>query len=433
VTSSAIREVERCVEILGADAGRRFVLAVSGGLDSMVLLDAAARVARERVAVVATFDHGSGPHATHAAAFVAREAGKRGLPAVVGQGSGVPATEAGWREARWRFLRGIADQLGGSVVTAHTEDDQVETVLMRAMRGAGARGLAGLYAPTTGVVRPLLGVRRARLERYALERGVRWVADPTNASSRFFRNRLRHDVLPALLRARPGLDEELLGIARQAADWRGEVEALAATLTTEAHGDSLSVAAADLEGYDAESLAVVWPALAARIGLALDWRGTRRLAAFTISRGRVGASMQLAGGWEVIRDRGRFTLRPMRREAPAAADLPRTGALRWGRWSFLREARESAVGPWRAALPAGKQLVIRAWRPGDRMVGPNGSPRRVKRFFGDAGIVGPDRAGWPVVLAGEEIVWIPGVGRAAAVARASRTPGLIYSCELNDR
>jgi hypothetical protein len=57
----------------------------------------------------------------------------------------------------------------------------------------------------------------------------------------------------------------------------------------------------------------------------------------------------------------------------------------------------------------------------------------VKRFFGDVGIVGPERVGWPVVLVGEEIVWIPGVGRSAAVAGPSGTPGLIYSCELNDR
>jgi tRNA(Ile)-lysidine synthetase-like protein len=84
-------------------------------------------------------------------------------------------------------------------------------------------------------------------------------------------------------------------------------------------------------------------------------------------------------------------------------------------------------------LPAGQQFVVRAWQPGDRMAGTGGTPRRVKRFLGDAGIIGPDRTGWPVVLAGEEIVWIPGVGRAVAAAEASGTPGLTYSCELNDR
>jgi tRNA(Ile)-lysidine synthase len=107
--------------------------------------------------------------------------------------------------------------------------------------------------------------------------------------------------------------------------------------------------------------------------------------------------------------------------------------LRWGRWSFVRERRGDAPSPWQAVLPGGQQLIVRAWQPGDRMAGSSGTPRRVKRFFGDAGIVGPDRAGWPVVLAGEEIVWIPGVGRGVAAAGSSRTPGLTYSCELNDR
>jgi tRNA(Ile)-lysidine synthase len=431
--SSEIREIEASVATLGVDGAERFVLAVSGGLDSMVLLDAAARVARGRVAIVATFDHGSGAYATRAAALVCREAGSRGLPAVVGRGAGRPATEAAWREARWEFLRAVAARAGGVVVTAHTEDDQVETILMRAMRGAGARGLAGLYAPGTDIRRPFAAMSRASLERYAAARGVRSVTDPTNLSRRFFRNRVRLDLLPALARARPSLKEELLAISRRAAAWRSEVDALVAAMTPDIAADSLSVAIDSLRDYDEESLAVLWPALAARVGLALDWRGTRRLAEFTSSRRRVGASVHLAGGWEVLRDRGCFTLRRTRGAAPPAADLPRVGSLRWGRWSFVRQGRGTAASAWRAALPAGKPLVIRAWRPGDRMAGPNGSPRRVKRFFGDAGIVGPDRAGWPVVLAGEEIVWIPGVGRAAAVAGASRTPGLVYTCEINDR
>jgi hypothetical protein len=66
------------------------------------------------------------------------------------------------------------------------------------------------------------------------------------------------------------------------------------------------------------------------------------------------------------------------------------------------------------------------------MVGAAGRARRVKRFFGDAGIIGPDRAGWPVVLAGEEIVWIPGVSRRFVAVGTSSTPGRFYSCELND-
>jgi tRNA(Ile)-lysidine synthase len=438
-----IREIERSVAAVADDlAGRPLVLAVSGGLDSMALLDAAARVARKRIAVVASFDHGSGRHAARAAGFVCREAAARRLSVVIGRAGRLPRGEAAWRDGRWRFLRAVARRADGVVLTAHTEDDQVETVLMRAMRGAGARGLAGLYAPCADVRRPFVGVRRAALESYVAARGVRWVPDPTNSDMRYFRNRVRHEVLPALLRSQPGLDGELLRLSQRAAALRAEVDAVAAAIATHPAGRepsfaggkpiSVSVAVSDLRDYDAESLALLWPALAARVGLALDWRGTQRVAAFSNTEGRAGASMQLAGGWEVVRDRDRLTLRRARGAPPAPADLPLAGALRWGRWSFVRDRRSAVEGPWQAVLPRGRQLVVRAWQPGDRMAGSGGTPRRVKRFFGDVGIIGPERAGWPVVLAGEEIVWIPGVGRSAAVAGSSGTPGLIYSCEIND-
>jgi tRNA(Ile)-lysidine synthase len=434
VTSPVVRQIERSVAAAAAAATRPLVLAVSGDLDSMALLDAATRVARDRVGVIASFDHGSGPHATLATEFVCGEAAARGLPAVAGRADQLLSGEAAWREARRRFLGAVARRVDGVVVTAHTEDDQVETVLMRAMRGAGARGLAGLYAPNADILRPFVGIRRAALERYVAARGVRWMADPTNSSLRYFRNRVRHELLPALRRSRPNLDAELLELSRRAAEWRAEVDAVAAAIAASASGKpvSISVAVTDVAGYDAASLAVLWPALAARVGLALDWRGTQRVVAFTTSEGRAGASIQLSGGWEVVRERHRLTLRRTRGGVPAAADLPLAGVLRWGRWSFVREGRNAAAGPWQAVLPTGQPLVVRAWQPGDRMAGSGGTARRVKRFFGDAGIVGPDRAGWPVVLAGEEIVWIPGVGRGVAAAGASGTPGLIYSCEFND-
>lgn len=435
-TARAIQEVEHRVAAAADEAGAPLVLAVSGGLDSMVLLDAAARVAHDRIAAVATFDHGSGAHAVDAAAFVCDEARARGIPAVSEHAEALEAAEAAWREARWSFLRRTAARVGGIVATAHTEDDQIETVLMRAMRGAGARGLAALYA-ASDVSRPFIDVAHATLERYARARGVRWVLDPTNADRSFFRNRVRHDLLPALLRVRPSLGDDLLSLARRAATLRAEADRVATMMLGQGSGDgdrspSLSVAVSDVAGYDAEALAVLWPAIAARAGLALDWRGTRRLVAFTNSVGRVGASMQLSGGWEVIRDRHRLTLRRTHEAAPAAARLPTAGELQWGRWSFARDESGDVANRWRALLPSGRPLVVRAWQAGDRMIGRAGAARRVKRFFSDAGIVGPNRAGWPVVLAGEEIVWIPGVSHCTTATDSSR-PGLVYSCELNYR
>src|SRR5690348_9755078 len=129
-------------------------LAVSGGCDSMVLLHAISRAlaavdpttGARRDTRVLTFDHGTGAHATAAADLVAREAARLGLDVRVGRGVLRDASEAAWRAARWRFLRDAAPK-GAVIATAHTRDDQLETVVMRVMRDAGARGLAGLAAP----------------------------------------------------------------------------------------------------------------------------------------------------------------------------------------------------------------------------------------------------------------------------------------------
>src|SRR6185503_2041605 len=98
--------------------------------------------------------------------------------------SGLEPNEAAWRDARLLFLNDVARATGATVATAHTRDDQIETVLMRVMRDAGARGLAGLFA-TGEAVRPLIDVTRADVAAYAREHRVTWKNDPTNASKRF--------------------------------------------------------------------------------------------------------------------------------------------------------------------------------------------------------------------------------------------------------
>ena len=142
--------------------GTPVVVAVSGGRDSMVLLEAVARVRPDSVAAVATFDHGTGPAATHAASLVRERAKTLGLPVRQDVSRQAATTEAGWRAQRMAFLEQVASELGARVITAHTLDDHLETVLMRALRGAGARGLAGLFAPSK-VGRPFVGLARSTI------------------------------------------------------------------------------------------------------------------------------------------------------------------------------------------------------------------------------------------------------------------------------
>nr|WP_210277766.1 tRNA lysidine(34) synthetase TilS [Microvirga lupini] len=194
------------------------VAAVSGGPDSMALMHGLARwssIERRPPVHVATVDHGLRPEAAEEAAFVAREAASLGLPhrTLVWTGN-KPATgiQEAAREARYGLLVEHAREAGAShLVTAHTLDDQAETVMIRLSRGSGLAGLAGMRRETDrrGIrhVRPLLGVPKSCLLDRCREQGWRSVTDPSNADERYARVRWRR-LMPLL--AAEGLTAERL-------------------------------------------------------------------------------------------------------------------------------------------------------------------------------------------------------------------------------
>ena len=424
----------RVAEAVRAESARGapVVVAVSGGRDSMVLLEAFARVAPSLIACVATFDHGTGPAATRAASLVRDRAHALGFPVRSGVSRAPGNTEADWRAQRIEFLSAVASELGARIVTAHTLDDHLETVLMRALRGAGARGLAGLLAPST-VGRPFVALSRATIAACARLWSVPFLDDPTNLSLRHLRNRVRIELLPALSRADPELPGALLNLSRRAADLRAALEEhIDANFTVERQDDALVVARAELIRLDAPGLALLWPALAARQGVTLDRRGTERLISFTI-HGAPGARIQLSGGAEAVRHRDRLLVRRVPGHTDASAVAPLEHGTAWGDWRFVRQSAE-AMDRWSADLVAGQPLRVRAWRPGDRMI-PEGSTvaRRLKGLFRDAGVDAVRRRGWPVVVCGEEVVWVPGVRRALAAPARSGGPNVTFRCEHIDR
>ena len=306
-------DVDRAVEAALGNGGPA-VLAVSGGLDSMVLLTAAGSQlssrARKRV-MVATFDHGTGKAAGRAAALVVRQAFRSGFVCVTGRASTIGTREEEWRRGRWRFLEQVASKREANVVTAHNLDDQVETVFMRILRDAGPRGLAGLYAESE-IVRPFLNIRRATLASYADRNNVPFVQDPSNCDRKHLRNRIRLDILPSIMKQNPKFADELLSLAREAAAWRRSLEDLAGSVGAEAEQDgALRISRSSLKGYDADSLRVLWPALAARASVVMDRRGTQRAAEFTI-KGATGGAIQLSGGIEIVMRRDHMLLRRWR-------------------------------------------------------------------------------------------------------------------------
>jgi tRNA(Ile)-lysidine synthase len=208
--------LERLFSSLSQASG--ILAAVSGGPDSMALMHGLARWAstgRRPPIHVATVDHGLRPEAAGEAAFVAREAALLSLPHVtlawVGQKPETGIQEAA-REARYRLLVEQSCKAGAShLVTAHTLDDQAETVMMRLSRGSGLSGLAGMRRETDrqGIrhVRPLLGLPKSHLLDQCRHRGWRFVTDPSNADERYARVRWRR-LMPLL--AEEGLTAERL-------------------------------------------------------------------------------------------------------------------------------------------------------------------------------------------------------------------------------
>ena len=413
----------------------RLVLAVSGGADSAVLLDAVARFrGASHHIVVASVDHGTGPAATDATALAVSAAARLGLPVISERLRAGRHDEATLRNARWAFLRKVAAGHGASVVTGHTRDDQIETVVMRTLRGAGARGIAGLLAPSP-IERPLLEHRREAIRRYAAQRRVEFIDDPSNQSLAYFRNRLRLQLLPAIRHVNPGFEDEMLALSRRAAALRAEVDVVASSYVLERpEGALLALDAAGLADLPDESLRLLLPAIVAHSGVALDRRGIVRLASLVTSA--PGMAGHLSGGYQAVRTRDAVTL--ARRSPLQAGEIPlrRDGETRFGDFRFRAETGASIPGQengptnaWRIYIPTTAEAVVRQWHPGDRLTTDmRGGRRRVKRFFADAGIVGPLRSGWPVVLCSGELIWIPGI---KASQEAVRHEGRMvrYICE----
>ncbi len=284
------------------------VLAVSGGADSMVMATLLLEQSPVSVSAIATFDHGTGDAARLAVEEVAAWGALRGIPVRVGRGTALRRTESAWRQARWEFLRGVATEFGVPVATAHTRDDQAETVFMRLLRGSGVRGLAGLLAPGP-VLRPLVTLSRADVRAYAAETRVTFQEDPSNADLRYLRNRIRLELLPALEAVEPGFREWLLDVGTRAAAWREELVKAVDDCWAPSVRDQGSVwvprSASRLP--TAEEAALFWPEVAGRIGVALDRRGTARLASFTTKQSTA-LQMPLSGGALVRSARDGWTL-----------------------------------------------------------------------------------------------------------------------------
>lgn len=193
----------------------KYIVAVSGGVDSVVLLHMLTKQPSLRL-TVAHYDHGIRGDSVEDRRFVQELAGAYGLPFVYHAGKlGASVSEAAARQARYNFLRRVRRITDAkAIITAHHQDDVLETIILNLLRGTGRRGLSSLGS-TGEIQRPLLGMSKKEVLRYADREGLRWREDSTNADERYLRNYIRRRIMPRF--AEPDR-EELLRIASNAAE-----------------------------------------------------------------------------------------------------------------------------------------------------------------------------------------------------------------------
>lgn len=185
-------------------AERRYVIAVSGGRDSMALLHALAAILPSRRFSVAHFNHRQrGARSVADEKFVLRACGKQGVVVEVGRARRkFPASEQALRVRRWAFLNAVRErQKADFVVTAHHGEDQWETVIQRLLRGTGARGVSGMRPKASRRLKPFLEMPREAIERYVERHAIAYREDETNTSPKFLRNRVRHEITPRVKKA----------------------------------------------------------------------------------------------------------------------------------------------------------------------------------------------------------------------------------------
>ena len=454
-------------------AGERVGIAVSGGADSVALLRLLLEL-RDELGVVPAVVHVNhqirGAEADADQHFVAELAAKYNLP-LHALSADTPAhaaehhlgLEAAARELRYEhFRRLLAEGVLDKVATAHTLDDQAETVLLRLARGTGVTGLAGIYPRwsmgrgqwavlngqpeanvelsfarpgdqssyrATAIIRPLLQTRRPELQSYLENLKQPWREDASNRDPRFARNRVRHKVLPLLeselnLRVRELL-AETAEIARAEEDyWAAQVSHFLPEVWTPASaGGQSRLYSTQLHRYPLALQRRLVRAAAESLGLPLEFRHVEEVLALAQAPPGREKHAMLPEGWRVVRRRD-----GLRFEAPRTSQatqnqdfaypLPLPGEVAVAETGTVFRAIVGPISPEHtreaydpACLP--DRLRVRNWRPGDRFWPQHTrAPRKVKELLQEHKIPLPQRHSWPVITSAasgrEEVVWLRG-------------------------
>ena len=457
--------------------GQRVAVACSGGADSVALLRVLLDLREELgvVLLVAHFHHQiRGPEADADKQFVEELADRLHLELRCGSGN-VPAhaaaekisLETAARDLRHQWFAELIRQgKVEKIATAHTLDDQAETVLMRILRGTGARGLAGI-APAhkaKHLVRPLLTTSRLEIEAYLKALGQPWRQDASNLDTSHTRNRVRHTLLPLLERDfNPAIRQTLADLAElaqaEAEYWSAELSSLLPRLVHEGKpsrsGRSSSGESKGVLGLELSSLLRLPLALrrqvihetATRLGISVEFKHIQQLTTMA-EHEKPGKKVALPGGFWANRTARELQFSHSSQELPGnyCYPLPIPGEVAVPELGFTIRARLISAGKQKASgynaasllntSLLGPELAIRNWRAGDRFFPAHSqSPKKVKELLQPCRLgqelSSAQRSIWPVIESRGQIVWMRGFHASHDFASSSGDGVLIEEMQMN--
>ena len=416
--------------------GGVILCALSGGRDSMALLEVLRDLSGplELTVLAAHYNHQlRGAESRRDEDFAAAWCRDRGVPLSVGRGD--VAARAGARrqgleetarEMRYAFLEETARRTGADrIATAHNAEDNLETVLLHLVRGAGLDGLTGIPPRRGNLIRPLLDTPRREIDAYLAARGVPYVEDSSNALPDYTRNRLRQQVLPVLLQCNPGLPATLAENLVHLREDRDLLRSLAEDALREAAeaGDALTVPVSALTDRPR-------PVSVRAVRLLLE-----RLGRFQVSRAHLEAVLALAGsgspsgsldlpGGLTVRRRYRtleFSLSPAPAPVFPAQTIPGPGRYFSGSgWTvtLTEGVSDGARGPWRCCLrrdAAPFPLTLRPRLAGDLLRLPGRPEKTLKKWYIEEKIPRLERDALPVLAGRSGPLMAAGLGPQAAL------------------
>ena len=396
------------------EKGDKITCAVSGGADSMALLWSLYLLKEEwdLELAAAHFNHRlRGEESDRDEQFVREFCEGYGIPLYVGSGEirpGKKGLEAAARDARYAFLQSIP----GKIATAHTADDNAETVLLHLVRGTGLKGLGGITPRNGNVIRPLLSVTRQQVEELLAEYCVSYITDSSNETDAFLRNRLRHHVMPLLARENPKIAENLSAMALRL---RQDEEALSQMAP---------------KGIRVAELRTQHPALRARaLEQFLKESGVKEPEAVHLEKAEAlilsekpSAQAHFPGGVTIGRHYDRLEVLP-HQETPNAVMLTPGETVRFGDYKITCIPAQEVVNTAHTftVSPSGP-ITVRSRQSGDELRLSGGS-KSVKKRFIDKKIPASKRAGIPVLCDEQGILAVAELG-AQADRRASQLPAV---------